>query len=208
MQWDTNPGGLANRAPRLSALPPAARASVLAGRTVQLQPALTSPAGAATAAGARPGFPAAGNPVAPPVYRPQMTPLSMQPRMANGTVNRSPAPPVFSPQQTPIALQTKGPSTQTRITGHALQPFATGVIQAKCKTCGANSHSTKNCPHTKTAPPPTPRSTAPSTLGTSHTRTTPSGNFVGHGAQAGAGGHRSGRRRRILGNMLANSQNS
>jgi hypothetical protein len=136
-------------------------------------------------------------PAAPPVYRPQSAPVAMQPMAAN---NRPSAPPVYRPQA-PATAQTKAAS-------QILQPASSGVIQGKkCKTCGANSHTTANCPHTATPTTPTVRQTAPSTLGTSHTRTTPSGNFVGHGAQSGAGGHGSGKRARTLRAMLANSQN-
>jgi hypothetical protein len=196
MQKNTIPGRLANRAPSFSAPPPAPRASGLVTCTVQLQPAPTRAAGTATPLGGRPTLPE--NPMAPPVYRPQVT-LPTQTRMAGGAVNR--------PQQAPIALQTKSPSGKTQIAGHTLQPFPAGVIQARCRTCGANSHNTNSCPRTRPAPTPTARRTAPSTLGRSHTRTSPTGNFVGHGAQAGAGGHNSGRRRRMLGANLANSQN-
>jgi hypothetical protein len=192
MKRDSNQGPLANRVQRFSAPNPAEGTSGPVSRTVQLKPALTRPA----------------VPTAPPVYRRQTTPPSMQPQMANGTVKRPSAPPVFRPQPGSTLSQANGRADQTRMATGAVQPFATGVIQGRCNTCGANSHTTRNCPRTRTAPTPTARRTAPSTLGTSHTRTTPSGNFVGHGAQAGAGGHASGRRARMLRTMLANSQST
>ncbi len=48
-------------------------------------------------------------PVAPPVYRPHAATKAVQPKMANGAVNRKPpaAPPVYRPQPTPKVLQKK-----------------------------------------------------------------------------------------------------
>jgi hypothetical protein len=95
MQRDTNPGLLANCAPRFSAPQPIARISGPAASAVQLQ-------------------------VAPPVYRPQMVPLAMQPKMPIGTAMRPAAPPVYHPRQASIMLQTKGSLAHSRIGGHAL----------------------------------------------------------------------------------------
>jgi hypothetical protein len=145
--------------------------------------------------------------VAPPVYRQQMASLAVQPKMPIGTAKRPAAPPVFRPQQAPIMLQLMRPSTQTRIAGHALQPFAKGVIQAKCFYCHAGDHNTKNCPKKRTAPTPTPtpRTATPSTLGSSHSHFSPSGKPVGHGRKAAEGGHNSDKRRRQLEARAANS---
>ncbi len=63
-------------------------------------------------------------PVAPPVYRPQATPKVMQPKMANGALNRSmqAAPPVYRPQPTPLVLQTKISSAHGPQAGQVTQP--------------------------------------------------------------------------------------
>src|SRR5256885_6424900 len=103
MQKNTIPGGLANGVQRVSAPPPAPRACGLVAPTVQLHPALARGVGSATPLGGRPAFALPGNPMAPPVYRPQVT-LPTQPRMAVGAANRL--------QQAPIVLQTKSPSSQ------------------------------------------------------------------------------------------------
>jgi hypothetical protein len=182
MQRDTNPSALANRAPRFSAPQPVAR--------------ISGPAGAATPSGDRPGLFVAGNRAAPPVYRPQMPSLAMQPKMPIGTAKRPTAPPVFRPQQAPIVLQTKSPSTPSRIAGHVVQPFAKGVIQAKpCNTCQSPDHITKDCP----------RRVKPATLGSSHTTRRSTGKPVGHGRKAAEGGHNSQKRLR---GIIANRENS
>jgi hypothetical protein len=174
MPRDTNPDVLANRAPRFSAPPPAARTSGLAG-------------------------------VAPPVYRPQMASLAMQPKMPIGTAKRPAAPPVFRPQQAPITLQLMRPSIQTQIASHAQQPFAKGVIQAKCAHCHESGHKTKNCPKKRAVATPAPRTATVTTLGTSHSRFSSSGKAVGHGRKAAEGGHNSDKRRRQLEARAANS---
>lgn len=51
-----------------------------------------------------------------------------------------------------------------------------------------------------------PRKTKGFNQGTSHSRFTASGNAVGHGAQAAAGGHNSGKRARLIATAVANSQ--
>ncbi|HEV3037215.1 MAG TPA: FYVE zinc finger domain-containing protein [Candidatus Angelobacter sp.] len=55
--------------------------------------------------------PPPGNPMAPPVYRPQANPKAAQAKAANGAMIQKPvAPPVYRPQQAPNASQAKAPS--------------------------------------------------------------------------------------------------
>lgn len=71
-------------------------------------------------------------PAAPPVYRPQATPKTAQPKMANGSPNRQPpvAPPVYRPQPVPKVLQTKSSSAQSPQAGQApRQPVAPPVYR-------------------------------------------------------------------------------
>jgi hypothetical protein len=125
-----------------------------------------------------------------------MASLAMQPKMPIGTAKGSVAPPVFRPQRAPIVLQMKSPSTQTRIAGHAVQPFAKGVIQAKpCNTCRSPDHVTKDCP----------RKVKPAKLGDSHTTRRSTGKPVGHGRKAAEGGHNGQKRLRAI---IANRENS
>lgn len=74
------------------------------------------------------------HPVAPPVYRPQATPKIVQPKMANGAMNRKPpvAPPVYRPQPTPKVLQKKSsPCAKPPVATLANRPPAIKIVQPK-----------------------------------------------------------------------------
>src|ERR1700691_6488993 len=137
MQRDTDPGRMPNCSPRFFTPQPVARIAGPAHRIAHLHPSLARSAEAATPFDPRPGYVMASKQVAPPVYRPRMDPLAVQPKMPVGTAMRPPAPPVYRLQQRPIVSQTRGPSIQPRTPGNSLQPFLTGVIQAKkfCDIC-------------------------------------------------------------------------
>lgn len=95
---------------------------------------------------------------------------------------------------------------QAKMAGPGI-PARAATIQMKCPFCHASKGHSKSCPrHVAVDDTPVERRTAPSTLGSSHSTFTPSGNAVGHGAQAAAGGHTSGKRARMLRAMLENSQ--
>jgi hypothetical protein len=182
MQRIINPGLLANCAPRLSVPQPVAQISGPAASTVQLR-------------------------VAPAANRPQIAPQAMQPKMPIGTAMRPAAPQVYRPQQAPIMSQTGGSSNHSRIGGHTLQPFTSGVVQAKkfCQICQKFGHAKKDCPTKKAVPTTTPRTTNPSTFGTSHSNYRSNGKPFGHGRNAAEGGHNSGKRGRLLAASAANS---
>lgn len=74
------------------------------------------------------------------------------------------------------------------------QLVAKGVVQRVTKTNQSKNSGGK------------PRKTKGFNQGTSHSRFTASGNAVGHGAQAAAGGHNSGKRARLIAAAVANSQ--